>query len=283
MIWLYIIGAIVAQAIVVVLLTEYINRRTQFPPAQQPREELPSAPVPTPVVETKEHETSSVPQVVPEDNAVGVSQFSMAELRAMMEDVVKPIRECVETLMDEKDAEFEVKNEVPAPSKRMSAEQEAKAWEDQRDVERQLDKEDDTVAPPNPLATGVDFDSITKAASIVESPESQPVGALQFAMNVFRTVDGTQFSGCLPDALLEKLYECHRRVEMNEALREEESETETVPAEAIPAKEAEPMPQVEEKPEPKPEPDPVIEPEAKETPAPRFRMSFLHKPSHSQN
>lgn len=281
MIWLYIIGAIVAQAIVVVLLTEYINRRTQFTPAQQPREEPPSDPDPTSVVETKEHETSSVPQVVPEDNAVGVSQFSMAELRAMMEDVVKPIRECVETLMDEKDAEFEVKNEVPAPSKRMSAEQEAKAWEDQRDVERQLDKEDDTVAPPNPLATGVDFDSITQAASIVESPENQPVGALQFAMNVFRTVDGTQFSGCLPDALLEKLYECHRRVEMNEALREEESETETVPAEAIPAKEAEPMPQIEEKPEPKPEP--VIEPEVKEAPAPRFRMSFLHKPSHFQN
>lgn len=283
MIWLYIIGAIVAQAIVVVLLTEYINRRTQFPPAQQPREEPPSAPAPAPVAETKESETPPIPQVTPEDNAVGVSQFSMAELRAMMEDVVKPIRECVETLMDEKDAEFEVKNEDPAPSKRMSAEQEAKAWDDQRDVEAQLDKEDDTVAPPNPLASGVDFDSITKAASIVESPDNQPVGALQFAMNVFRTVDGTQFSGCLPDALLEKLYECHRRVEMNEALREEENETETAPVETIPVKGTEAIPQVEEKPEPKPEPEPVIEPEVKEAPAPRFRMSFLHKPSHSQN
>ena len=205
----------------------------------------------------------------------------MADLKAMMEDVVKPIRDCVETLMDEKDAEFDVKNEVPAPPKRMSPEREARAWEDHRDEEAQLEREDNTVAPPNPLACGADFDSLTKASAIVQSDEPQPIGALQFAMNVFRTVDGTQFSGCLPDALLEKLYECHRRVEMNEALREEESETETAPAEAVPAKKAEVMQQAEVKPEPKPEP--VIEPEVKEAPIPRFRMSFLNKPSQSQN
>lgn len=280
MIWLYIIGTIVAQAIVVVLLNEYLNRRGQPHAATPQQEDTPPAPSPSMVTEAKESEHPAInPATV--DDAVGLSNFSMADLKAMMEDVVKPIRDCVETLMDEKDAEFDVKNEVPEPPKRMSPEREARAWEDHRDEEAQLEREDNTVAPPNPLACGADFDSLTKASAIVQSDEPQPIGALQFAMNVFRTVDGTQFSGCLPDALLEKLYECHRRVEMNEALREEESETETAPAEAVPAKKAEVMQQAEDKPEPKPEP--VIEPEVKEAPIPRFRMSFLNKPSQSQN
>lgn len=219
---MYIIGAIVAQAIVVVLLNEYMNRRGQYP-AEKPQEEnAPPTPPPPTVSEAKE----SVPQTISSaiaDDAVGLSNFSVADLKAMMEEVVKPIRDCVETLMDEKDAEFDVKNETPAPPKRMSPEREARAWEDHRDEEAQLEKEDNTVAPPNPLASGVDFDSITKASDILQSGEQQPVGALQFAMNVFRTVDGTQFSGCLPDALLEKLYECHRKVEMNdEAFRQKE-------------------------------------------------------------
>ena len=282
MIWMYIIGAIVAQAIVVVLLNEYMNRRGQYP-AEKPQaqeKDTPPAPPPPSVTEAKE----SVPQTISPaiaDDAVGLSNFSMADLKAMMEEVVKPIRDCVETLMDEKDAEFDVKNETPAPPKRMSPEGEALAWEDHRDEEAQLEKEDNTVAPPNPLASGVDFDSITKASDILQSGEQQPVGALQFAMNVFRTVDGTQFSGCLPDALLEKLYECHRKVEMNDvAFRQEEPESETPAAEPVPEKEPE-VKQKEEKPEPKAEP--VIEPEVKDAPAPRFRMEFLRKPSQSKH
>ena len=280
MIWLYIIGTIVAQAIVVVLLNEYLNRRGQ-PPAATPRQEdtPPSAP---PAAEEATPEPTTIKPIV-NDDAVGLSKFSIADLKAIMEEVVKPIRDCVETLMDEKDAEFDVKNEVPAPPKRMSPEREARAWEDHRDEEAQLEREDNTVAPPNPLACGADFDSLTKASAIVQSDEPQPIGALQFAMNVFRTVDGTQFSGCLPDALLEKLYECHRKVEMNDkAFREDESENEKAPAEtAAPEVTPELNQQVDEKPEPVVEP--VIEPEVKEAPTPRFRMSFLNRPSHSQN
>ena len=281
MIWLYIIGTIVAQAIVVVLLNEYLNRRGQPPAATPPQEDTPPY-APPAAEQAKTPEPTTINPFV-NDDAVGLSNFSMADLKAMMEDVVKPIRDCVETLMDEKDAEFDVKNEVPAPPKRMSPEREARAWEDHRDEEAQLEREDNTVAPPNPLASGADFDSLTKASAIVQSDEPQPIGALQFAMNVFRTVDGTQFSGCLPDALLEKLYECHRKVEMNDkAFREDESENEKAPAEtAAPEVTPELNQQVDEKPEPVVEP--VIEPEVKEAPTPRFRMSFLNRPSHSQN
>lgn len=139
MIWMYIIGAIVAQAIVVVLLNEYMNRRGQYPAEKPQDEDAPPAPPPPLVTEAKE----SVPQTISPaiaDDAVGLSNFSVADLKAMMEEVVKPIRDCVETLMDEKDAEFDVKNETPAPPKRMSPEKETQAWEDHRDEEAQLEK-----------------------------------------------------------------------------------------------------------------------------------------------
>ena len=96
MIWMYIIGAIVAQAIVVVLLNEYMNRRGQCP-AEKPQEgDAPPAPPPPSVTEVKE----SIPQTISPaiaDDAVGLSNFSVADLKAMMEEVVRPIRDCMET------------------------------------------------------------------------------------------------------------------------------------------------------------------------------------------
>lgn len=280
---MYIIGAIVAQAIVVVMLNEYLNRRERNPAEKPQNTDAPTAQPFSPEQEVKTAQSQPISPVTTED-AVGLSNFTMADLKAMMEEVVKPIRECVETLMDEKDAEFDVKNETMTPPKRMSPEREAKAWEDHRDEESQLEKEDNTVAPPNPLASGVDFDSITKASGILQSDEPQPIGALQFAMNVFRTVDGTQFSGCLPDALLEKLYECHRKVEMNdEAFYNEESDPEMPSAETVPEKEPEVKQKEEREEKPMTKANPIVEPEVKEAPAPRFRMSFLRNHSQSQN
>lgn len=66
----------------------------------------------------------------------------------------------------------------------------------------------------------------------------------------------------------------------DEAFREEEPVTEKPAAEPALEKEPETR-QKEEKPEPKTEP--ASEPEVKAAPAPRFRMEFLRKPSHSQN
>lgn len=195
MIWMYIIGAIVAQATVVVLLNEYMNRRGQPPSATPPQE--PNPPAPPPATEAKESEPASFNPATADD-AVGLSNFSVADLKAMMEEVVKPIRDCVETLMDEKDAEFDVKNEAPAPPKRMSPEAEARAWEDHRDEEAQLEREDNTVAPPNPLASGADFDSIAKASGILQSDEPQPIGALQFAMKFLGRLTAHSSAGVSP-------------------------------------------------------------------------------------
>ena len=238
MIWLYIIGTIVAQAIVVVLLNEYLNRRGQPHAATPQQEDTPPAPPPSTVTEAKESEHPAINPATPDD-AVGLSNFSMADLKAMMEEVVKPIRDCVETLMDEKDAEFDVKDETSVPPKRMSPEREARAWEDHRDEEAQLEREDNTVAPPKSVGKRCRFRFNHKSVRHFAVWRTTARWRIAICNECFRTVDGTQFSGCLPDALLEKLYECHRKVEMNdEAFRQEEPESETPTARTCPGERA---------------------------------------------
>lgn len=266
MIWLYILAAIVAQAIVVVLIVEYINRRS-----------MPDDPVNLETAPPEEEEEKSQPTEKKEEEAVGESSFSYEAFKAMQKDI-RSLRECVETLMDAKDAEFDVpdnekkesKEEVPAA--RMSREAEAKAWEDNRDDIAQLEREDDTVAYPNELATGADFDSITKATVILETADGRTPEDLKFAMNIYRTLDGTQFSGCLPDALLEKLIECHRRFDMKVNVSEDKNDDEAK------------APDVEEKPQPQQKKEAELKekfeelakgPDSENTP--RFNMDFVRK------
>ncbi len=58
---------------------------------------------------------------------------------------------------------------------------------------------------------------------ILETADGRTPEDLKFAMNIYRTLDGTQFSGCLPDALLEKLIECHRRFDMKVNVSEDKN------------------------------------------------------------
>lgn len=274
MIWLYITAAIVAQAIVVVLIVEFINRRS-----------LPGE-VATPLPEQPEIESPSSSKDPKDDEAIGESKFSYEAFKAM-QDEIKSLKECVETLMDAKDAEFDEPNQKEkeqetkdeAPGARMSPEEEMKAWEDNRDDIARLEREDDTVAYPNQLATGADFDSITKATVILETADGRTPEDLRFAMNIYRTLEGTQFSGCLPDALLDKLVECHRKVEMKINATPEDKIQEDPTATAV-----------EDNPLPKPQPKKEVELKEKleklaKEPAnentPRFSMDFVRK--HKQN
>lgn len=266
MIWLYILAAIVAQAIVVVLIVEYINRRS-----------LPGEPANVETAPPEEYKEKPLPPEKKEEEAVGESSFSYEAFKAMQEDI-RSLRECVETLMDAKDAEFdepdtekkESKEEIP--DARMSREAEAKAWEDNRDEIAQLEKEDDTVAFPNELATGADFDSITKATVILETADGRTPEDLQFAMKIYRTLEGTQFSGCLPDALLEKLIECHRRFDLKVNVSEDKNNEEA----KAPAVEEKLQPQQAKEEELKDKFEELAKGQASEN-TPRFNMDFVRK------
>lgn len=273
MIWLYITAAIVAQAIVVVLLVEFINRRSKPDEVPASQQDQPEEATPPSAKDTKD------------DEAIGESKFSYEAFK-VMQDEIKSLKECVETLMDAKDAEFdepaqkekeEQETKEDFPDARMSPEEEMKAWEDNRDDIARLEREDDTVAYPNQLATGADFDSITKATVILETADGRTPEDLRFAMNIYRTLEGTQFSGCLPDALLDKLIECHRKVEMkiNSAPEDKIQEDPTAPA-----VEKKPIPQPKKEKELKEKfEEPAKEPVSENTP--RFSMDFVRK--HKQN
>ncbi len=267
MTWIYILAAIVAQGIVVVLLIEYIYRKpskSDSPVAQT-----------TETPETGEQKEPD--EKYCETDVVGESTFSYEEFKAMQEDI-KALRECVESMMDAKDADFDVKQEpeAAAPDARMSPEAEAKAWEDHRDEIAQLDNEDETVAYPNPLATGADFDSIAKATVILETPDGRTHEDLQFAVNLYKGLDGTEFRGCLPNALLEKLYECHRKVELNDnAFPEDKTEEKKAQAEK-----ENPQPKKERAPKRKTE-QPVKQP-TESTPKQKFSMAFVRNSTKKQ-
>lgn len=271
MIWLYILAAIVAQGIVVVLLIEFINRK----PAPEKSEEVRASPDPPPA----ESNAPTSPLAAPKEDGtsvIGESTFSYEAFQAMQEEI-KALRECVETLMDAKDAEFDEKTEEKqepkeaVPDARMSPEEEAKAWEDHRDEIANLDKEDESVAYPNPLASGADFDSIAKATVILETPDGRTNEDLQFAVKLYRTLEGTEFCGCLPNALLEKLYECHRKVELKENAFPEDNEEEK----KAPAEEKKPMPKKQKEPKRK-MPTPAKQPDENAS-KPKFSMDFVRK------
>lgn len=270
MIWLYIIATIVAQAIVVVLLIEFINRRSNPSLPKQEQEATPPA--------TSEEEAK--PAATPAPDPVGLSGFTYDKFRAMMKEVVK---ECIEERIEENDVEFDNDEKQSAkkletapevPDARMTPETEAKAWEDNRDVEALLDREDNSVAPANPMASGAGFDEIAKATVVLETPEGRSLDDLKFAVNIYKTVDGTQFTGCLPDALLEKLRLCHEKVELKAPFPDED-EQQAAPEPPAPVK----KPKRVKKEQPKPE---VREPEiVKPAPLPR-KLSVFSKSNQKQ-
>lgn len=250
MIWLTIIGAIVAQAIVVVLIIEYIERRgkvalpqeakaTEGPPAED-----------TPNVAEKE-EIANRPEEP--DDAIGKSLFTAEQFKAMVAEVVKPlIKECIEEAMDMRDVEFDKtkeetakeekpeQQEEPKDDMRMTAEQESRAWEDLRDEEDKLDKENNDPVPPNPLASGADFEQITAATDTLEHPENHTVHEFTMAVKVIHGLNGTEFTGCLPDSLFERLQQFHRmadRKTVEETMNSEKVETVSKPTESRAEKE----------------------------------------------
>lgn len=273
MIWVYIIGAIMAQAIVVALLMEFINRRSVMPdvakaePSPPPKDEEPKSTT----------ETASAGT-----NAIGVSTFSYEDFCAMR-DEIRSLKTCIEGLMEMKDVEFAKEDKKieetevgETPDGRMSPEQEASAWEDHRDEEAQLDREDNTMASPNPLASGADFDDIVKANVIMETADGRTPEDLKFAMNIIHTLEGTQFCGCLPDALLEKLHECHRRAELRETPMPEDNIKEEHAAPVAPS------PVVEEKPQPQPEEKQETKTEETQPQTRRFSYDFVNKTKQKQ-
>lgn len=209
MIWIYILATLLAQGIVVALVFQLIDRKSS-----QAKEETPPQ---------KESEKSSTP-VEPTD-VIGASGFSVEKFKEMFADVIRPVvMECVEAVMEAKDVQFEEsKTPTTTLNARMSPQQEARVFEDYRNIEEKLESEDNSPTPPNTFASGADFDTLTKASMILQSDNPPTKEEQQIVMKVHRSIEGTEFSTLLPNNLLERMYLCHRNAEMkNASLRAQE-------------------------------------------------------------
>lgn len=219
MIWIYILAILLAQAIVVVLLFQFIDRRNS---ATEEKKQESSVPAEENMI-AGDGEASEVP--VDDDNVVGLSTYNVNDLKKLVTDIIAPImKDCIEGAIEMKDVQFEEsKTARESASARMTPEQEARAFDDNRDREEMLDREDNTVAAPNSFATGADFDTLTKAQMILQSDGVPTPEEHKIVVDMYHSVEGTEFCARLPKALLEKLYECHRRAEAHdEAFQKDE-------------------------------------------------------------
>ena len=219
MIWIYILAILLAQAIVVVLLFQFIDRRK--PATEEKKEESPESADGN--MNAGGIEASEVP--VDEDNVVGLSTYDVNDLKKLVTDIIAPImKDCIEAAIEMKDVQFEESKTAREPaSARMTPEQEARAFDDNRDREEMLDREDNSVAAPNTFATGADFDTLAKAQMILQSDGVPTPEEHKIVVDMYHSVEGTEFCARLPKTLLEKLYECHRRAEAHdEAFRTDE-------------------------------------------------------------
>lgn len=219
MIWIYILAILLAQAIVVVLLFQFIDRRSSA--LEEKKEE--SSVAAGGNMSAGGGEASEVP--ADDDNVVGLSTYNVNDLKKLVTDIIAPImKDCIEAAIEMKDVQFEESKTARefAPV-RMTPEQEARAFDDNRDSEGMLEREDNTVAAPNSFATGADFDTLAKAQMILQSEGEPTPEEHKIVVDMYHSVEGTEFCARLPKALLEKLYECHRRAEAHdEAFQKDE-------------------------------------------------------------
>lgn len=216
MIWIYILATLLAQAIVVVLLMQFIDRKQTPTVSESVKED---------VSQTASGLHTSEKSEVKETDAEVVKQtnINIADLKAAMAEVIAPIvKDCVETALDARDVQFESSKEEQSTAEtkttdaRMSPEEEARAFEDNRDVEEKLEREDNSVTPPNTFASGLDFDTLTEATTILQADGVPTPEESKIVVKFAHSIEGTEFSGMLPASLLAKLYECHRRAELND-------------------------------------------------------------------
>lgn len=185
--------------------------------ADPPEEPIPKGDVGQRQTPAQEDKTEQEKPKQEPDSIVDATTFNIDAFKAMIRDVVQPIvNECVARAIESKDVEMaDAPDEEYVPSKRMDREQESEAFNDYRDMENQLEKEDDSVAPPNPLASGVDFEQIAEASVIINSGEEPTKEEHKFIFKIYKQIKGTELAARLPQAQMDKLFACHRKVEQN--------------------------------------------------------------------
>lgn len=149
---------------------------------------------------------------------IGKSKYSVNDVRKLVAKaaeavVVEYFNEDIE--LD--DVEFDVPEESPAPAPpALNSEEIKAAFETDERLAEEIAASDDSVAEP--IAEGATFDELARAELILGRKTAPSSEEHQYVVRVFADFKNTELMNHLPPYILDRLDECHRKVdEMAEA------------------------------------------------------------------
>lgn len=177
--------------------------------------------------EEKPTETpSSIPEQTPSSNSpspgrkagIGRSKYSVDDVRKLVAKAAEAV--VVEYFNEEielEDVEFDEPkgSQTPAPPA-LSPEEIKAAFETDERLAEEIAASDDSVAEP--IAEGATFDELARAELILGRKSKPTSEEHQYVVRVFADFKNTELMNHLPRYILDRLDECHRKVdEMAEA------------------------------------------------------------------
>lgn len=146
-------------------------------------------------------------------NAVGKSKFSIDEVRRI---AAKASEVAVAEILEEIDIE-DVSFDEP-DSSALSPEEVKEAFETDLRIAEEIADSNDTVVMPS--ASGCDFDELARAELILGRKTEPSAEEHQYVVRVFASVKDTKLMDHIPKYILDKLEECHRKVEALDTAKE---------------------------------------------------------------
>ena len=174
-----------------------------------------------PPAETPEDSTVDSPTV--KKASVGKSKFSIEEARRRGYAAVDDYLESIE----EDDVEFDKSQEPANNSATLSPEDAKKAFETDERIAKEIADSDNSVAEP--MASGVGFDELARAEVILGKKSEPSAEEHKYVVRVFTEFKDTQLMTKIPQALLDKLELCHKKVEAMAAKPSEPTEAVSTP------------------------------------------------------
>lgn len=185
-----------------------VMRRKKDTPEEKPGE-VPNTPEQSPV---------AVLSSAGRKAGIGKSKYSVNDVRKLVAKaaeavVVEYFNEDIE--LD--DVEFDVPEESPAPAPpALNSEEIKAAFETDERLAEEIAASDDSVAEP--IAEGATFDELARAELILGRKTAPSSEEHQYVVRVFADFKNTELMNHLPRYILDRLDECHRKVdEMAEA------------------------------------------------------------------
>lgn len=162
--------------------------------------------IPSDNTSEKPDDEGETPELPVRKSAVGKSKFSIDEVRRI---AAKASEAAVAEVLEEIDIEDVSFDE--AASAALSPEEAKEAFETDLRIAEEVAESNDTVVTPS--ASGCDFDELARAELILGRKTEPTNEEHQYVVRVFASVKDTKLMDHIPKYILDKLDECHRKVE----------------------------------------------------------------------